>query len=77
MSAKQKPGPEIVIKAARFLKHPEEATLTDIKSMAARLVDDSKTSAAPEKPTAMKPKVKNAAAPAPSASNAARKSRAA
>ena len=36
MPEKQKPTSEIVKKAAHFLKHPEDATLSDIKSMAAR-----------------------------------------
>jgi hypothetical protein len=42
MAEKQKPIPAIVKKAARLMKHPEDATKADIKSMAARLLDDQK-----------------------------------
>jgi hypothetical protein len=40
MAEKQKPKVDIVHKAAHFMKHPEDATHADIKSMAARLLDD-------------------------------------
>lgn len=40
MAEKAKPRPAIVKKAARFMKHPETATKADIKSMAARILDD-------------------------------------
>jgi hypothetical protein len=62
MPEKQKPMSEIVKKAAHFLKHPEEATLNDIKSMAARLMDDQRNDPMAHKGAAIKPKV---AAPAP------------
>jgi uncharacterized protein YnzC (UPF0291/DUF896 family) len=65
LSEKQKPAQEIVKKAAHFLKHPEAATLADIKSMAARLMDDQRNDATPHKVAAIKPKAKIAAAPAP------------
>jgi hypothetical protein len=37
-----KPTPAIVKKASHFMKHPEDATKADIRSMAARLMDDKK-----------------------------------
>jgi hypothetical protein len=79
MPEKQKPIPEIVKKASHFLKHPEEATLADIKSMAARLMDDQRNDTTPHKPTAaVKAKMKMAVAPAPAAPvKAAKKSKAA
>jgi len=42
LAEKQKPIPTIVKKASHFMKHPEDATKADIKSMAARLMDDQK-----------------------------------
>jgi len=42
MAEKQKPIPAIVKKASHFMKHPEDATKADVKSMAARLMDDQK-----------------------------------
>jgi hypothetical protein len=42
MAEKQKPKADIVHKAAQFLTHPEKATPADIKSMAARILDDQK-----------------------------------
>jgi hypothetical protein len=51
MAEKQKPIPGIVKKAAHFMKHPEDATKRDIKSMAARLMDDQKNDPQPHKPT--------------------------
>ncbi len=77
MPAKQKHAPEIVIKAAHFINHPEHATLTDIKSMAARLVDDSKPNGTAHKTSAIKAKTKKAVAAAQSANPAVKKSRAA
>ncbi len=50
MAEKQKPTPTIVKKAAHFMKHPEDATKRDIKSMAARLLDDQKNDPEPHKP---------------------------
>ncbi len=61
MPEKQKPTSEIVKKAAHFLKHPEDATLTDIKSMAARLMDDQRNDPVAHRATAIKPKMKIAA----------------
>ncbi|WP_020175846.1 hypothetical protein [Methyloferula stellata] len=69
MPEKQKPTSEIVKKAAHFLKHPEAATLTDIKSMAARLMDDQRNDPMAHKATAIKPKMK-IAAPAPTKASA-------
>ncbi len=63
MSEKQKPTPEIVKKAAHFLKHPEDATPADIKSMAARLMDDQRNDTTAHKAVAAKPKIKIVAAP--------------
>jgi hypothetical protein len=78
MPEKQKPTPQIVKKAAHFLKHPEEATLADIKSMAARLMDDQRNDTTPHNPaTAIKPKVKTAAAPPSAPAKAVKKSEAA
>jgi hypothetical protein len=84
MPEKQKPTPEIVKKAAHFLKHPEEASLADIKSMAARLMDDQRNDTTPHKPAAasksaaaIKPKTKTSAAPLAAPSKAAKKSKAA
>jgi hypothetical protein len=51
MAEKQKPIPGIVKKAAKFMKHPEEATKADIKSMAARLLDDQKNDPEPHRPS--------------------------
>jgi len=50
MAEKQKPTPTIVKKAAHFMKHPEDATKRDIKSMAARLMDDQKNDPQPHRP---------------------------
>jgi hypothetical protein len=77
MPEKQKPTPEIVKKAAHFLKHPEEATLADIKSMAARLMDDQRNDAEPHKGAAAKPKMKVTEASAPVPAKAVKKSKAA
>ncbi len=77
MPEKQKPIPEIVKKASHFLKHPEEATLADIKSMAARLMDDQRNDATPHKAVAAKPKIKIVAAPVAAPAKAAKKSKAA
>jgi hypothetical protein len=78
MPEKQKPTPDIVKKAAHFLKHPEEASLADIKSMAARLMDDQRNDTTPHKPaTAIKPKIKAAAPPPAAPAKAAKKSKAA
>ncbi len=62
MPEKQKPASDIVKKAAHFLKHPEDASLTDIKSMAARLMDDQRNDPLAHRPAAIKPKMKIAAA---------------
>jgi hypothetical protein len=86
MPEKQKPTSEIVKKAAHFLKHPEEATLIDIKSMAARLMDDQRSDPVAHKAAAIKPKMKiappaptkaSAPAKAPEPAKAAKKSKAA
>ncbi len=69
MTEKQKPTSEIVKKAAHFLKHPEEATLADIKSMAARLMDDQRNDPMAHKPTEIKSKMK-IAAPGPTKASA-------
>jgi hypothetical protein len=69
MPEKQKPTSEIVKKAAHFLKHPEEATLTDIKSMAARLMDDQRNDPVAHRAAAIKSKIK-IAAPAPTKATA-------
>jgi len=50
LAEKQKPIPTIVKKASHFMKHPEDATKADIKSMAARLMDDQKNDPEPHKP---------------------------
>jgi hypothetical protein len=50
MAEKQKPTPAIVKKAAHLMKHPELATKADIKSMAARIMDDQKNDPEPHKP---------------------------
>jgi hypothetical protein len=50
MAEKQKPTPAIVKKAAHFMKHPEDATKRDIKSMAARLLDDQRNDPQQHKP---------------------------
>jgi hypothetical protein len=42
MAEKEKPLPGIVRVAARVIKKPETATKQDIKSMAARILDDQK-----------------------------------
>ncbi len=90
MPEKQKPASDIVKKAAHFLKHPEDANLSDIKSMAARLMDDQKNDPEAHRPAAAKPKIAASApaktsaptqAPAPAKSpapaKAAKKSKAA
>jgi hypothetical protein len=69
MPEKQKPTSEIVKKAAHFLKHPEDATLSDIKSMAARLMDDQRNDPVAHKATEIKTKMK-IAAPAPTKASA-------
>ncbi len=69
MPEKQKPTSEIVKKAAHFLKHPEDASLSDIKSMAARLMDDQRNDPMAHKLTAIKTKMK-IAAPAPTKASA-------
>jgi hypothetical protein len=50
VAEKQKPIPAIVKKAAHFMKHPEDATKRDVKSMAARLLDDQKNDPQPHRP---------------------------
>jgi hypothetical protein len=50
MTVKQRPIPSIVKKAPILLKHPEKATKTDIKSMAARILDDQEYAPKPHKP---------------------------
>jgi hypothetical protein len=50
MAEKQKPIPAIVKKAAEFLHHPEKATKADVKSMAARILDDQKNDPEPHRP---------------------------
>jgi hypothetical protein len=50
MAEKQKPIPAIVKKAAHLIKKPEEATKADIRSMAARVLDDQKNDPEPHKP---------------------------
>jgi len=50
LAEKQKPIPGIVKKASHFMKHPEDATKADIRSMAARLLDDQKNDPEPHKP---------------------------
>ena len=50
MAEKQKPQADIVKKAAKFMKHPETATKTDIKRMAGRILDDQKNDPEPHKP---------------------------
>ncbi len=69
MPEKQKPTSEIVKKAAHFLKHPEDANLSDIKSMAARLMDDQRNDPMAHKSAAIKTKMK-IAAPAPTKASA-------
>lgn len=51
MPEKEKPIPAIVKKAAHLMKHPETATKTDIKSMAARILDDQRNDPQPHRPT--------------------------
>ncbi len=51
MAEKEKPMPAIVKKAAILIKHPETATKNDIKSMAARILDDQKNDPEPHRPT--------------------------
>ncbi len=85
MPEKQKPTSDIVKKAAHFLKHPEEASLSDIKSMAARLMDDQRNAPAAHKAAPVNSKIKSAtpgrikaSTPAkPEAAKAAKKSKAA
>jgi hypothetical protein len=50
MAEKEKPQPDIVKKAAKFMKDPSSATPTDIKRMAARILDDQKNDPQPHKP---------------------------
>jgi hypothetical protein len=54
MAEKQKPIPAIVKKAATLIKHPETATKADVKSMAARILDDQKNDPEPHRPTRRK-----------------------
>jgi hypothetical protein len=50
MAEKQKPMPAIVKRAGHLMKHPEDATKADIKSMAARLMDDQRNDPEPHQP---------------------------
>ena len=61
MAEKQKPKSDIVHKAAQFLTHPEKATPADIKSMAARILDDQRND--PETHKSVKTAAAKAAAP--------------
>lgn len=49
MAEKQKPIPKIVKIAAKAIKDPAAATKTEIKSMAARILDDQKNDPRPHK----------------------------
>ena len=50
MPEKEKPIPAIVKTAAKLMTHPETATKAQIKSMAARILDDQKNDPEPHKP---------------------------
>jgi len=52
---KQKPIPKIVEVAAKAMKKPETVTNAEIKSMAARILDDERNAPRPHKPKAGKP----------------------
>lgn len=50
MAEKQKPIPKIVKIAAKAIKDPSAATKAEIKSMAARILDDQKNDPQPHRP---------------------------
>jgi hypothetical protein len=50
MAEKEKPIPRIVKTASRAMKHPETVSLRDIKSLAARIMDDQKNDPDPHRP---------------------------
>jgi hypothetical protein len=50
MAEKQKPQVDIVKRAAKLIKDPAAATKSDIKRMAARILDDQKNDPEPHKP---------------------------
>lgn len=47
MPEKQKPQPAIVKRAAVLIKNPAQATNSDVKKMAARILDDQKNDPQP------------------------------
>lgn len=49
MTEKQKPIPHIVKVASKAMKHPETVTKAEIKSMAARIMDDQRNDPQPHK----------------------------
>jgi hypothetical protein len=57
MAVKQKPEFDLVKRAADLIKKPEDATKTDIKRMASRILDDERNAPTPNK-TVPKPAVK-------------------
>ena len=63
MAEKQKPKPPIVKRAAILLEEPEKATNTDVKKMAARILDDQKNDPEPHKPAPEKAAPKPKPAP--------------
>ncbi len=58
MAEKQKPIPKIVTTAAKAMKDPSSVTKAEIKSMAARILDDQKNDPQPHRPST--PTKKNA-----------------